>query len=153
MEKKTKVNKKINTIKKQAWTNLICGAVTLPMYFLILLPRTPLRRTMGDIFAVITLTIVAVLSIYSSGRKEKADELSTANMNRAGSISAVIPPCIIVAVGLFMQMRGNYIDKETFNITGENIIFFGIMIAIISMIVKNGVFLWLDRTPKAEEDE
>ena len=153
MEKKIKVNKKVNTLKKQAWINLICGAAPLPLYSIMLMPDTPMRKTLGNIFVVIALVIVALICICSSGRKEKADELSTANMNRAGSISAIIPPCIIVALGLFMQMRGNYIDKETFNITGEDIIIFGIMMADIIIIVKNGIFLWLDRTPKAEEDE
>lgn len=153
MEKKIKVDKKVNTLKKQAWTNLICGAATLPLYSVMFMPDTPLRKILCNIFVVITMVIIVVLCIYSSGRKEQGDELSTANMNRAGSISAIIAPCIILAVGMFMHMRGNYIDKETFSITGGDIIVFGIMIANITIIVKNGIFLWLDRTPKAEEEE
>ncbi|MBR3283246.1 MAG: hypothetical protein IKI56_08110 [Ruminococcus sp.] len=153
MKDMIKGKKKVNSLKKQAWINLICGAVTLPLYSVMLLPETPLRKTLGNVFVFITLAVVVLLCICSSGKKEQADELSTANMNRAGSISAVIAPCILLAVGIFMHLRGNYIHNTTFGITGGDIIVFGVMIANISIIVKNGVFLWLDRTPKAEEEE
>ena len=153
MKEITKRNKKVNTLKNQAWTNLICGAVTLPLYSVMLLPHTQLNKTLGNIFVFIVIAVLVLLCIRSSGKKEQADELSAANMNRAGSISALIAPCIILAVGIFMHMRGNYRSDETFDITGEAIIIFGVMTAAITIIVKNGIFLWLDRTPKTEEDE
>ena len=153
MKEQLKKNNKVNTLKNQAWTNLICGAVTLPLYSVILLPETPLRRTLGDVFASIIIVSVVVLCIRSSGKKEKADELSIANMNRAGSISAGFAPTIVLAIGIFMHLRGNYRHEVNFNITGGTIVAFGVMLVSISIIVKNGIFLWLDRTPKAEEDE
>ena len=153
MKEQLKKNNKINTLKNQAWTNLICGAAALPMYSVMLLPDTPFRKTLGNILVFIVMAVVVLLCIRSSGTNEKADELSTANMNRAGSISAAVAPFIVLAVGIFMHLRGNYRHDETFNITGAVIVVFGVMLANISIIVKNGIFLWLDRTPAAEEEE
>lgn len=152
MKAQVNTKKKINTLKNQAWTNLICGAMTLPLYSVMLFLDTPQHRTLGNIYIVAVLAVIVVLCILSSGKKEAADELSTANMNRAGSISAFIAPCIILAVGIFMHLRGNYRGDSTYDITGGDICIFGVMLMNIIIIVKNGIFLWLDRTPKGEED-
>ena len=152
MKAQVNTKKKISTLKNQAWANLICGAMTLPLYTVMLFQDTPQHRTLGNIFIVAVLAGIVVFCILSSGKKEAADELSTSNMNRAGSISAFIAPCIILAVGIFMHLRGNYRGDSTYDITGGDICVFSAMLMIINNIVKNGIFLWLDRTPKGEEE-
>lgn len=157
---------KINTIKNQAWTNLICGVITIPIYSAMLFPNLSHRiysvmlspnlshsKTLVNVFILIAAVICAVLCIRSSGKKELADELSRANMHKADSVVVNIDPIIIVAVGIFMHLRGNYHHVETFGISGGNIALFGIILLNINVIVKNSVFLWLDRTPKADYEE
>ncbi|MCR4889668.1 MAG: hypothetical protein K5979_10915 [Ruminococcus sp.] len=144
---------KVNTLKNQAWTNLICGVITIPLYSVMLFPNMPHRKTLVDVLILIAAVIGVVLFIRSSGKKELADELSRANMHKADSVVVNIDPIIIVAVGIFMHLRGNYHHVETFGISGDNIALFGIILMNINGIVKNSVFLWLDRTPKADYEE
>ncbi len=144
---------KVNTLKNQAWTNLIFGVVAIPLYSVMLFPNMPHRKTLVNVLILITFVVCAVLFIRSSGKKELADELSRANMHKADSVVVNIDPFIILAVGIFMHLRENYHHVETFGISGDNIVLFGIILMNINVIVKNSVFLWLDRTPKAYYEE
>ena len=138
--------------KGQAIANLICGVVIFAMSMLMMLgikaPDVPSEAVLilaGAAFAVMVFFEVRY-------KKEPADELSKELMMKATSYSAYAQIIVMWLGGFITMMAANKSDKDYIMVNSDNLMGVTMMLMGVYLMVRNGVYIWLDRTPADEEE-
>ncbi|MBO4492986.1 MAG: hypothetical protein J5724_01220 [Ruminococcus sp.] len=155
MENSTK--KKVISQKAQAVSELVSAVIMIILFICKILEDLNYTKAMHNILNIMSpllLIAIAVFLLWSKRyEKQPSDELSRELMLRSTAIAVKAELCAAIAVGVYMHLQGNYRHDEYYSITGSDIVMFGVFLCGIFFIVKDCIFLWLDRTPKAEDDE
>ena len=134
----------------------ICSGM-IGMFTVGMLEKINHTRTLHTIIKIsFPFIVIAMLILFfwsSKYKKQPSDELSSALSLRATAAAVKIELCTAAVVGVFMHMHGNHRHFEYYSITGIDVCMFAFFLSGIFFAAKNIAFLWLDRTPKAEEDE
>ncbi|WP_303837984.1 hypothetical protein [Ruminococcus flavefaciens] len=151
------MNKKMMSQKAQAALEIVPALVLIMLFICKILENINHTRTLHNILNAMSpliIVVTAVLFIWSSRYgKQPSDELSRELTLKATAVAVKAELCAAVIVGIFMHLQGNRRHDEYFRITGGDVCMFGVFLCGVFFIAKNITFLWLDRTPKAEEDE
>ena len=142
------------TFRAQAVINLIFSLLSMVIMVVGIITKYLHLTDVMDVFVVAVLVCIGIFCIVMSRfKKEPADELAKELMTKATaySVNGVLAAAILT--GIFMHLNGNRCDIETYSITGEHVIWFGYVLALIHWIMKNAIYLWLDRTPASDEEE
>ena len=151
------MKKKVMSQKAQAVSEIIAAMVQIVLFICKILENINHTRALHNILNVMSPVIIAaiiILIVWSSRYgKQPGDELSRELTLKATAVAVKAELCIAMFAGIFMHLHGNYRHDEYYSITGSDVVLFAVFLCGVFFIVKNIVFLWLDRTPKAEEEE
>ena len=150
-------NVKMISQKKQAVINIVMGCLIILMVIIKLIGKmqhsTVLQNVSNIVFPFALGIIIFIFGVSLNRRKQTSDELSRELMLRAGSITLFIELFVIIAMGIAMEIIGSSRGNVKFGIEGIDVMLFGTFICGVNIAARNAVFLWLDRIPKAEEEE
>lgn len=142
------------TQKGQALTNLICGIIIVLEAVFGAFGKKLIGKTGVDIFFILAIiTLVVLVALTSRYKKEPADELAKELMTKATAYSAYVPIIIVALIGFVMHLNGNRTNHEIYEIRGDHVISLALLLAGIHCVVRYGMYLWLDRTPKSDDEE
>lgn len=151
------MKKRVVSQKAQAAFEIVPAAVLIMLFICKILENINHTETLHNILNAMSpliIVLIVILFIWSSRYgKQPSDELSRELMLKATAVAVKAVLFAAVAVGFFMHLHGNYRHDEYYSITGGDVCMFAVFLCGIFLIVKNIAFLWLDRTPKAEEEE
>lgn len=149
---KTDPRKSIS-VKGQAVVNLLLGVIMT-----VIAVAAMISRSIGSIRqqtpAVVAATAVYVVLLIISGRykKEPEDELAKELMLKSTAYSAKGLIISTMVFGMAVNMACNRIHKDSVKITGEMVMWYGYLMIGMYYVLRNAFYLWLDRTPEAEEE-
>ena len=142
------------TQKGQALTNLICGIIIVLESVFGAFGKKLIGKTGVDVFFILAvITLVLLVALTSRYKKEPADELAKELMTKAAAYSAYVPIIIIAVIGVAMTLIGNKTDIDSFPVTSDHVMGLALLLMGIHYVVRNGMYLWLDRTPKSDDEE
>lgn len=142
------------TQKGQALSNLICGIVIILEAVFGTFGKKLIGETGVDVFFILAIiTVVVLAALTSRYKKEPADELAKELMTKAAAYSAYVPIALITLIGIVMHLNGNRTDHEIYEIRGDHVLTLALLLMGIQYVVRYGMYLWLDRTPKSEDEE
>ena len=111
-------------------------------------------RSFADAFFIATLVIVFVIAAMTYSRKaEPADELCKELMLKATGWSAPILISVVWLAGLIMTIVGNNSEEGVYAVTSDDMALLVILLTGVYMTSRNAIYLWLDRTPAADDEE
>lgn len=143
--------RKSMSVKGQALLNLMFGAVVMIISVISLISRTSgsIRRHTPLFIAAIAVYAV-LLFILGKYKKEPEDELSKELKLKSDSYTAHGLIVATMVYGIVLQTAGNHAHKVS--ITGEMIMWFGYLMIGTYHVLRNAIYLRLDRTPESEEE-
>ncbi len=148
---------KILSLKAQAVAELISAMIMVMLFIGKMYENIFHNRALHNIInyssPLIIVLIVSAFVLMTRYKNQPNDELSRELTLRATEISVKVELIAAVAFGVIMHMQGNRRNIEYFSVMGSDVCMFGVFLVGVYFAAKNIVFLWLDRTPKAEEDE
>lgn len=155
-----KINrKKIFPLKQGAFISLFCGAFIMSATAISVLKEKSNSKAL-DIFSdlffplAIILGIAGLLYITVKYKKaEKPDELYRELETRSAAYAGYALLAAIWFIGWIMILWGNSRENEVFSIKGGDVVNLGLFLWGFHYFIKSIIFLILDRTPKAEEEE
>ena len=151
------MKKKELSQKAQAVSEFVSAMVMIILFICKILEKTNHTELMHNILSVMSLLAFIGVAFYvfleSKYKKQPSDELSRELMLKATYLAVKVELIAAVLVGIFMHLHGNHRHFEYYSITGGDVCAFAVFLCGVFFAVKNIVFLWLDRTPKAEEEE
>ena len=146
--------KKILSQKTQSVINFIIGVLIVLMFIIGALGKmqhSEVLHNISNIFFPFALgMIMFIFGVSLNRRKQPEDELSRELMLKAGSAAIFFVLLAILVFGITMDVIGSARDNPKFSI---DVVMFGQFVCGVYMAAKSAVFLWLDRTPKGEEEE
>ena len=139
---------------RQAFFDLIYGIAFILIAIVALYTNQTKIRKLSDMFFVTTLIVFVVMGIMLSRyKKEPADELAEALMTKATAYSAYGLIIANLVVGVIMSIVGGVRDNEFFTITGDHVLTYTYFLMGVYYVLRNAIYLWLDRTPASDEEE
>ncbi|HPY86100.1 MAG TPA: hypothetical protein PLS20_13855 [Ruminococcus flavefaciens] len=149
--------KKILSQKTQSVINFIIGVLIVLMFIIGALGKmqhSEVLHNISNIFFPFALAMIMfIFGVSLNRRKQPEDELSRELMLKAGSAAIFFVLLAILVFGIAMDVIGSARDNPKFSIEGSDVVMFGQFICGVYIAAKSAVFLWLDRTPKGEEEE
>ena len=155
-----KINcKKTFPLKKGAFISLFCGIFIMSATAIGALEEKSNSKVLegiSDIFFPMAIIIGIAGLVYITvkyKKAEKPDELYRELETRSAAYAGYALLLAIWLIGCFMILWGNSRHSEVFSIKGGDVTDLGLFLFGFHFFVKSIVFLILDRTPKAEEEE
>ena len=151
--------RKVFPLKKGALISLFCGAFIMSATAIGALKEKFHSKVLYDFSNLffpmaIILGIAGLIYIAVKYKKaEKPDELYRELETRSAAYAGYALLLAIWFIGCFMILWGNSRHNEVFSIKGGDVIDLGLFLLGFHYFVKSIIFLILDRTPKAEEEE
>ncbi|WP_139199777.1 hypothetical protein [Ruminococcus albus] len=141
------------SVKGQALVNLLLGVVMT-----VIAVSAMISRSIGSIKQQ-TPTVLAAAAVYvvlmmisCRYKKEPGDELAKELMLKATAYSAEGLIIFTMVFGMIVHMACNRAHKANVCITGEMVMWYGYLMIGAYYVLRNAFYLWLDRTPEAEEE-
>lgn len=151
------MKKRVLSQKAQAVSEFVSSLVMIIMFICGMLEKIYHTRVFHYIINVLSplvIVVIVLLCVMSAKyKKQPSDELSRELMLKATDIAVKVELCAAVLVGIFMHLHGNHRHFEYYSIEGSDVCMFGVFLSGVFFAAKSIIFLWLDRTPKAEEEE
>ncbi|ADU20902.1 hypothetical protein [Ruminococcus albus] len=143
--------RKSMSVKGQALMNLLLGALMMAHAVIALISRTSGSiRQQTPLFLSAIAVYVVLLFIMGRYKKEPEDELSKDLKLKADAYTAHGLIVATMVYGIVLQTAGNHVHKVS--ITGEMIMWFGYLMIGTYHVLRNAIYLRLDRTPESEEE-
>lgn len=149
--------RKTLSLKAQAVSELILAMIMIVLFIGKMYENIFHSRALHNIinygapFIIIAISSVFVIAVKF--RYQPNDELSRELTLKATEIAVKIELCVAVFCGIIMHLQGNRSGDEYYRIMGSDVCIFGVFLSGVFFAAKSIIFLWLDRTPKAEEEE
>ncbi len=151
------MKKRVLSQKAQALSEFVSSMVMIILFICGMLEKIYHTRVFHYIINVLSplilIGIVFFCAMSTKYKKQPSDELSRELMLKATDIAVRVELCAALLVGIFMHLHGNHRHFEYYSIEGSDVCIFAVFLCGVFLAAKNITFLWLDRTPKAEEDE
>lgn len=142
------------TFRAQAVINLIFALLSMVIIVVGIITKYLHKTEAVDVFFVAVLVSIGVFCIVMTRfKKEPADELAKELMTKATAYSVNGVLAAAMLVGIIMHLEGNRRHIESYSITGEYVVWFAYLLTMLQGIMKNAIYLWLDRTPASDEEE
>ncbi len=149
--------RKTLSLKAQAVSELILAMIMIVLFIGKMYENIFHSRALHNIInygaPFIIIAISAVFVIAVKFRYQPNDELSRELMMKATDIAVRVELGTALLVGIIMHLHGNHRHFEYYSLTGGDVCMFGVFLCEVFLAAKSIAFLWLDRTPKAEEEE
>ena len=151
--------KKIFPLKKGALISLFCGAFIMSATAIGTLKEKFHSKSLEKFSSIffptaIIIGIAGFIYIVVKYKKaEKPDELYRELETRSSAYAGYALLLAVWFIGWLMILWGNSRHNEIFSIKGSDVVNLGLFLWGFHYFVKSIIFLILDRTPKAEEDE
>lgn len=149
--------KKIISQKKQAVIGFIIGIINVLMFMIGTLEKmqhSTMLDNISDIFFPFAFgMLILIFGVSLSSKKQPGDELSRELMLKAGAIAIIFELLAVLVWGIGMDIIGSVRGNSKFSIEGNDVVMFVQLMGGVYIAARSAIFLWLDRTPKAEEDE
>ena len=143
--------------KAQALSEFVSSMVMIILFICEMLEKiyhTKIAHYIINVLSPLILIGIVFFCVMSSKyKKQPSDELSRELMLKATDIAVRVELGTALLVGIIMHLHGNHRHFEYYSLTGGDVCIFAVFLCGVFLAAKNIVFLWLDRTPKAEEEE
>lgn len=139
--------------KGQAVCNLILGLLIVVAEIVGRLTQGAARKSGVDAFFIVGLLIIAAMAVILSRRKnEPSDELSKDLMLKATSLAGIVSIAALFVFGCVLHLAGNYRYPEPLDFGYDDVLILTMAQAGVYLMAKNAIYLWLDRTPVADDE-
>lgn len=152
-----KNNERLLSQKTQAVINLTSGVMIILMVLIGEIGKmqhsTVLNNISKILFPFALGAFMLVFGVVLNNERQRGDELSKELMHKAGSLSIFFEVFAVLAVAIAFEIMCHLSGNYQFSIETNDILMFGTFLCGVNLAARSGIFLWLDRTPRTEEDE